>query len=120
MRHLIVHLAIWSENSPSAWGRVRTLLLLKYSDIHIRADCCLIHIGKDANNIDEQPLKITDAQVFRDKRSICEKILSIRQWDAEKIGVKRSALKYIKDGIRKGKKINLKTKATTRLANIVT
>ena len=49
--------AIWSENSPSAWGRVRTLPLLRYSDIHIRADCCLIHIGKEANNIDEQPLK---------------------------------------------------------------
>jgi hypothetical protein len=79
----------------------------------------IIHIGKEANNIDEQPLKITNAQVFRDKQSICQKILLIRQCDAEKIGVKRSALKYIKDGIRSGKKINLKTKAVKKLVNIV-
>lgn len=79
----------------------------------------IIHIGKEANNIDEQPLKTTDAQVFRNKHSIRQKILSIRQCDAEKIGVNRSVLKYIKDGIRNGKKINLKTKAVKKLVNIV-
>jgi len=85
---------------------------LKRRDVHADE---IIHIGKEANNIDEQPLKTTDAQVFRDKQSICQKILSIRQCDAEKIGVKRSALKYIKDRIRSGKRINLKTKAVERL-----
>lgn len=79
----------------------------------------IIHIGKEANNIDEQPLKTTEAQIFRDKQNVCEKILSIRQCDAEKIGVKRSVLKYIKDRIRSGEKINLKTKAIERLIKII-
>jgi len=78
----------------------------------------IIYIGKEANNIDEQPLRISDAQVFRDKHSICQKILLIHQCDAEKIGVRRSALKYIKDSIRKGNKINLKTKAIERLVTL--
>jgi len=42
----------------------------------------------------------------------------IRQSDAEKIGVKRSVLKYIKDGIRSGKMMNLKTIAVKRLMMI--
>ncbi len=75
----------------------------------------VIHIGKEANNIDEHPLKTTEAQVFRDKQSIYNKILLIRQSDAEKIGVGRSVLKYIKDGIREGKKINFETRAVKRL-----
>ena len=53
----------------------------------------------------------------RDKQDICQKILSIRQCDAEKIGVSRSALKYIKDRIRNGTKINLNTKAVRRLVS---
>jgi len=90
---------------------------LKKKEVHADG---VIHIGKEANNIDEQPLKTTDAQVFTDKRSICQKILLIRQIDAEKIGVRRSALKYIKDGMRQGKKMNLKTKAIKRLVSVVT
>jgi hypothetical protein len=77
----------------------------------------IIHIGKEANNIDEQPLKTTEAQVFREKQSVYQKILSIRQSDAEKIGVRRSVLKYIKDRIRSGEKINLNTKAIKKLIN---
>jgi hypothetical protein len=79
----------------------------------------VIHIGKEANNIDEQPLKKTDAQVFKDYQSICQKILLIRQSEAEKRGVGRSALKYIKDRIRTGKRINLKTKAVRRLIQTI-
>lgn len=75
----------------------------------------VIHIGKEANNIDEHPLKTTEAQVFRDKQSIYNKILLIRRSDAEKIGVGRSVLKYIKYKIRNGKRIYLKTKAVKRL-----
>jgi len=45
--------------------------------------------GKRANKIEDQPLFVTDAQVFKDKKSICKKILSIRQCDAEKAGVDR-------------------------------
>jgi len=75
----------------------------------------VIHIGKKANNIDEQPLRKTDAQVFRDKQIICEKILSIRQCDAEKAGVDRKTFQWIKKRIRMNTPINLSTKAVRRL-----
>ena len=81
---------------------------MKRRDVHADE---IIHIGKEANNIDEQPLKTIEAQFFRDKKSIGQKILLTRQSDAEKIVVRRSVLKYIKDGIRQEKEINLKTKA---------
>jgi hypothetical protein len=80
----------------------------------INVDGVLI-IGKEANKIEDQPLFVTDAQVFRDKQSIIQKILAIRQCDAERMGIGRSALKFIKDGIRGGKEINLKTPALNRL-----
>ena len=73
--------------------------------------------GKKANNIDERPLKTTDAQVFRDKQSICQKILSIRQYDAEKAGVDRKTFQRIKARIRKNYQINLKTRVVKRLLN---
>jgi hypothetical protein len=34
----------------------------------------IVHIGKEANNIEEQPLKKVDAQVFRHKQSICKNV----------------------------------------------
>ena len=46
--------------------------LLERRDIQVDE---VIHIGKEANNIDEQPLKIIKAQIFRDKQSICKKSL---------------------------------------------
>lgn len=80
----------------------------------INVDGVLI-IGKEANKIEDQPLFVTDAQVFRDKQTIVQKILAIRQCDAERMGIGRSALKFIKDGIRSGKEINLNTPALNRL-----
>lgn len=80
----------------------------------INVDDVLI-IGKEANKIEDQPLFVTDAQVFRDKKSVCQKILAIRQCDAEKMSVGRCALKSIKDGIRSGKAINMNTPAINRL-----
>jgi len=80
----------------------------------INVDDVLI-IGKEANKIEDQPLFVTNAQVFRDKKSVCQKILAIRQCDADKMGVGRSALKFIKDGIRSGKAINMNTPAINRL-----
>ncbi len=56
-----------------------------------------------------------DAQVFRIKQEIARKILALCQCDAEKIGVGRSTLKFIKDGMKNGKEINLKTSAINRL-----
>lgn len=84
----------------------------------INVDDVLI-IGKEANKIEDQPLFVTDAQVFRDKKSICQKILAIRQCDAEKMGIGRSTLKFIKDGIRSGKEINLSTPAIKRLIRTI-
>jgi hypothetical protein len=80
----------------------------------INVDGVLI-IGKENNKIEDQPLFVADAQVFKDKKSLCKKILSIRQCDAEKMGIGRSASKFIKDGIRNGRVINLKTSAVKRL-----
>ncbi|MGA2913114.1 MAG: hypothetical protein ABSE07_06325 [Methanoregula sp.] len=84
---------------------------------HVHADD-VIHIGKEANNIDLQPLKKINAQIFLDKRSICQKILSIRQCDAEKAGVDRKTFQRMKGRIRKNNHINLKTKAARRLVNM--
>jgi hypothetical protein len=75
-------------------------------------------IGKEANKIEEQPLFVTDAQVFKDKKSLCQKILAIRQCDAENAGVDRKTFQRIKARIRKGNKINFKTCAITRLLAI--
>ena len=86
--------------------------LLKRKDVHADE---IIHIGKEANNIDEQPLKKTDAQIFRDKQIICERILTIHQCEAEKAGVDRKTFQRIKERIRKNIRINLKTKAIRRL-----
>ena|GEM_PF-5059112 len=54
----------------------------------INMDNVLI-IGKEANKIEDQPLFVKDAQVFKDKKSLCKKILAIRQCDAEREGVNR-------------------------------
>lgn len=80
----------------------------------INVDGVLI-IGKEANKIEDQPLFVTDAQVFKDKKSICKKILSIRQCDAEKAGVDRKTFQRIKTRIQKSKTINIKTGAVKRL-----
>lgn len=76
-------------------------------------------IGKEANKIEDQPLFVTDTQIFRDKKSICRKILAIRQSEAEIAGVHRKTFQRIKDRIQKKKTINIKTGAVKRLLVIV-
>jgi hypothetical protein len=80
----------------------------------INVDGVLI-IGKEANKIDDQPLYIADAQVFRNKNTECQKILAIRQCDAEKAGVDRKTFQRIKARIHKDGTINIKTGAVKRL-----
>ncbi len=46
-----------------------------------------------------------NVQVFRNVEKERLKIIEMRQCDAEKMGICRSALKYIKDRIRKGKRL---------------
>ena len=83
----------------------------------INVDDVLI-IGKEANKIEDQPLFVTDAQIFRNKKSICRKILAIRQSDAETAGVDRKTFQRIKSRIQTKKTINIKTSAVRRLLAI--
>jgi len=75
-------------------------------------------IGKEANKIEDQPLFVADAQVFKDKKSLCQKILAIRQCDAEIAGVDRKTFQRIKTRIQKSKTINIKTGAVKRLLTV--
>ncbi|WP_269851490.1 hypothetical protein [Methanosarcina horonobensis] len=84
---------------------------------HIQATG-LIYIGKEANNIEDQPLDVTKPQVFNNMEEVKEAILPITPEEARKKGVKhRSTLKRVKDRIKKKGTINLKTKAVKKLLN---
>jgi hypothetical protein len=64
----------------------------------------LIYIGKEANNIEDQPLEVTKPQVFINKEEIKQKILALAPKEARKIGIKhRSELNYLKKNAREGK-----------------
>lgn len=70
---------------------------------HIQADG-LVYIGKEANNIEDQPLDVTKPQIFQDMEDIKQKILALIPEEARKIGIKhRSELKYLKEKTREGK-----------------
>ena len=71
----------------------------------------VFYIGKEANNIDEQGLKVKEAQVFINEEEIKRKILDLTPKEAREMGIKyRSTLKKIKDNIDSGTKFNFKTK----------
>jgi hypothetical protein len=70
---------------------------------HIQADG-LVYIGKEANNIEDQPLDVIGAQVFTNEEKIKQKILALTPEEARKIGIKhRSELKYLKEKAGDGK-----------------
>ncbi|AKB21873.1 hypothetical protein MSWH1_1602 [Methanosarcina sp. WH1] len=82
---------------------------------YIQADG-LVYIGKEANNIEDQPLDVTGAQVFINEVEIKKKILALTPEEARKLGVMhRSTLKRMKDRIMKGDKINLDTKEVKKV-----
>jgi hypothetical protein len=84
---------------------------------HIQATG-LIYIGKEANNIEDQPLDVTRPQVFNNMEEVKEEILPITPEEARKKGIKhRSTLKRVKDRIKKKGTINMKTKAVKKLLN---
>ncbi|WP_424353506.1 hypothetical protein [Methanosarcina mazei] len=69
----------------------------------------LIYIGKEANNIEDQPLEVTKPQGFINEEEIKHKILALTPEEARKIGIKhRSELKYLK-GKARGGKLNFNT-----------
>jgi hypothetical protein len=49
----------------------------------------IIHIGKEANNIDDEPLDGGNVQVFRNAEKERVKIIGMRQCDAERFGIDR-------------------------------
>ena len=62
---------------------------LKRRNIHVDG---LVYIGKEANNIEDQPLDVKKAQE--------QKILALNPEEARKLGIKhRSTLKRMKDRI---------------------
>jgi hypothetical protein len=76
----------------------------------------LSYIGKEANNIEDQPLDVTGAQVFVNEEEIKQKILNLSPGEARELGIKyRSTLKKIKDRISKDGRINIKTKEVKKL-----
>lgn len=86
---------------------------------HIEADG-LVYIGKEANNIEDQPLDVTGAQVFINEGEIMQKILALTPEEARRLGIKhRSTLKRMKDRIMNIGKINLDTKEVKKILNIM-
>jgi hypothetical protein len=55
---------------------------------HVHGDW-IIHIGKEANNINEEPLRTGNVQIFKDIENERQRILAMRQCDAEKLGIDR-------------------------------
>ena len=82
---------------------------------HVQADG-LVYIGKEANNIEDQPLDVTRSQVFINEEEIRQKILALTPEEARKLGIKeRSTLKRMKDRILSYGELNLKTKEVKKL-----
>lgn len=63
----------------------------------------IIHIGKEANNIDDEPLDGGSVQVFIDQENERMRILSMPQCDAEREGIDRKTrwrlIRNVKNGI---------------------
>ena len=78
----------------------------------------LVYIGKEANNIDDQPLDVTGAQVFINEEELKHRILALTPEEARKLGIQhRSTLKRMKDRVKRDSKINLDTKEVKKLVN---
>jgi hypothetical protein len=85
---------------------------------HIQADS-LIYIGKEANNIEDQPLDVTGAQVFINEEDIKQNILSLSPKEAREFGIKyRSTLNKLKNRVKEGD-FKLDTKEIRKILNFV-
>ena len=83
---------------------------------HVKADS-VVHIGKEANNIDEQALDVKKAQEFINEKLVYDFILNLTPERAREIGIKhRSALAYLKKKA-KGGDLNFKAKNVRRIVN---
>jgi len=78
----------------------------------------VFYIGKEANNIDEQALKVKEAQVFINEEELKNKILALTPKEAREIGIKhRSALAYLKKKAKE-ENLNFKGRNVRKLANV--
>jgi hypothetical protein len=84
---------------------------------HVRVDG-VVYIGKEANNIDKQALKVKEAQVFINEEELKNKILALTPKEAREIGIKhRSALAYLKKKAKE-ENLNFKARNVRKLANV--
>lgn len=65
---------------------------------HIQVDG-LVYIGKEANNIEEQPLDVEKPQVFINEEEIKNFILALTPEEARKIGISRNEPYYLKKNV---------------------
>ena len=73
-------------------------------------------IGKEAKDLDEQSYRLNQASVYHNEEELQRKILEMTSAQARKGGMKhRSTLKRLKDKIRKGERVNWKTKEIDKL-----
>lgn len=78
----------------------------------------VIFVGKEANNIDDQPLDVWQAQVFVNKQEIMDNDTGINSEMGRKVGIAyRDTLKRIRDKIRRTGYINLNAKFMRELAD---
>jgi hypothetical protein len=57
----------------------------------------IIHVGKEANNIDQEPLERETVQVFRNKEKEWLRIVDMRQCDTEREGIDRKTRWWMKN-----------------------
>ena len=89
--------------------------LLERKYVHVNG---VVYIGKEANNIDDQALKVKEAQIFINEEELKKNILALTPKEAREIGIKyRSTLKKIKYKIEAGEKFNWNTKAVKILTS---
>jgi hypothetical protein len=70
----------------------------------------LVYIGKEANNIEDQPLDVTKSQGFINEEELKQNILALTPEEARKLGIKhRSALAYLKKKATEGG-LNIKSR----------
>jgi hypothetical protein len=85
---------------------------------HVHVDG-VVYIGKEANNIDEQALKVKEAQIFIDEEKIKQKILGLTPKEAQKLGIKyRSVLAYLKKKARGGD-LNYKSRNVKKIEKAI-
>jgi histidyl-tRNA synthetase len=58
----------------------------------------ILHIGKEANDIENEPLETGRVQVFRNEEKERLRIIEMRQCDAERLGIARVTRWRMKKG----------------------